>query len=151
MRIFNQDKTIELYNVDLEKGYLVNDTLFVKHYNAVEAVSEQGHYETIKEYPNGGKDVQWIIDIPEVKAKDAYDEYEDIQVYVPYTEEELKDILRKKRRNLLDAFDKWEKAVLRGREQDEYLIMSWYEDLKDLKETAFKNIPERINYYLRNV
>lgn len=26
---------------------------------------EEGHYKTIAEYPNGGKDVAWIIDTPE--------------------------------------------------------------------------------------
>ncbi len=57
--------------------------------------------------------------------------------------------LRKKRKLLLDnGFDPWEKAVLRGREADDSTIMLWYQDLKDLKESAFENIPERIRYYL---
>lgn len=150
MRIFNQDKTIELseYTIDLSKGYLVNDKLFVRHYEAIPSVAEHGHYEIVKEYDNGGKDVKWVIDVPEIKAQDAYDEYEDIQVYIPYTEKELKEHLRSQRESLLFAFDKWEKAVLRGREQDDYIIMSWYRDLLDLKETAFDNIPEKIKYYL---
>lgn len=63
-------------------------------------------------------------------------------------EEEIKNILRIKRKNLLNAFDRWEKAVLRGREEDKEYIMSWYYDLLDLKEYAFKNIPEKIKYYL---
>lgn len=63
-------------------------------------------------------------------------------------EEELKNILRAKRNSLLNAFDKWEKAVLRGREKDKEYIMSWYYDLLDLKEYAFENIPEEIKYYL---
>ncbi len=63
-------------------------------------------------------------------------------------EEELKNILRAKRNSLLNAFDKWEKAVLRGRKEDKEYIMSWYYDLLDLKEYAFKNVPEEIKYYL---
>jgi hypothetical protein len=30
-----------------------------------------------------------VVDAPAVAARDAYDEYEDICVYVPYTEKEL--------------------------------------------------------------
>ncbi len=62
--------------------------------------------------------------------------------------EELKKQRRSERKSLLNAFDKWEKAVLRGRESDDYAIMAWYKDLLDLKETAFANVPLRIQYYL---
>lgn len=64
------------------------------------------------------------------------------------TEEELLDQLRNKRKILLIAFDKWEKAVLRGRETDSTLIMQWYQNLLNLNQAAFDNIPERIQYYL---
>ena len=89
MRIFDENKTIELTNYDREKGYLKPDKLFIAHHEAVEAVEEQGHYETIAEYPNGGKAVEWVVDVEAVEAKEAYDEYEDIQVFVPYTTEEI--------------------------------------------------------------
>ena len=58
--------------------------------------------------------------------------------------------LRRKRVSLLEAFDKWEKAVLRGREQDSEIIMQWYRDLLDLKATAFVdyNVPDKIKYFL---
>lgn len=62
--------------------------------------------------------------------------------------EEVLEELRFKREALLIAFDKWEKAVIRGREEDSAKIMSWYYDLLDLKESAFTNIPERIKYYM---
>lgn len=62
---------------------------------------------------------------------------------------EKKDkMLRKKREPLLTAFDKWEKAVLREREVDDSAVMQWYENLKQLKDSAFETIPERIAYYL---
>lgn len=91
MRIFNQ-KNEEIQTYDETLGYLVNDRILVKHHEAVEAVEEQGHYEVIAVYPNGGKDVEWIVDEEKVEAKEAYDEYEDILRYVPFTQEELNNI-----------------------------------------------------------
>lgn len=88
MRIF--DKTgAELTTPDMNKGYLMPDRLLIKHHKAVEAVEEQGHFETVQEYPNGGKDVAWVIDVPAVEAKAAYDEYEEIMRYVEYAANEL--------------------------------------------------------------
>lgn len=89
MRIFNETKTEELIEYDLEKGYLKEDKLLIAHHEAVGATEGVFHYETIKKYSNGGKDVKKIWDIEPISAKDAYDEYEDIQVYVPYTEKQL--------------------------------------------------------------
>ncbi len=103
MKVYNHDKTEILTDYDLEKGYLKEDRLFIKHHKAVKAVAEQGHYETIKEYPNGGKDVEWIVDIPGTEAKGAYDEYEDIQVYIPYTEAELEKMSQQKYENTVDT------------------------------------------------
>ena len=56
--------------------------------------------------------------------------------------------LRNKRKPLLEAFDLWEKAVLRGREADSAEVMTWYQALLDLKESAFDNIPSAVQYYL---
>lgn len=89
MRIFDKNG-IEIESPDLEKGYLKNDSLFIMHHESVEAVEEIGHWETVAEYPNGGKDVEWIVDTPGVEAAEAWDEYEEILRYIPYTETELK-------------------------------------------------------------
>lgn len=60
------------------------------HHEAVEAVEEQGHWETVAEYPEtGGRDVQWVVDVPGVEAQEAWDEEEVYWLYIPYTEEEL--------------------------------------------------------------
>lgn len=60
------------------------------HHEAEEAVKEQGHWETVAEYPEtGGKDVQWVVDAPGVEAREAWDEEETYWLYIPYTEEEL--------------------------------------------------------------
>ena len=80
---------MELENPDLSLGYLREEKILIAHHDAVEAVQEQWHYETIAEYPNGGKDVKKVVDVPGVEAKDAWDEYETVQRYIPYTDEEL--------------------------------------------------------------
>lgn len=95
MRILNENG-IEIESPDLTKGYLKKDNVFVKHHRAVKAVEEVGHYEVIAEYPNGGKDVVWIVDVPGVKAQEAWDEYEKIYRYILYTEEELAAIEEEK-------------------------------------------------------
>ena len=88
MRILDEND-IEIISPDYEKGYLKSDSLFIIHHEAKEAVEEQGHWEVIAEYPNGGKDVDWVIDIPGEPAKEAWDEYENIQRFIAYTEKEL--------------------------------------------------------------
>ena len=80
---------MELENPDLSLGYLTAEEILISHHEAVEAVAEQWHYEMIAEYPNGGKDVAKVVDVPGVEAKDAWDEYETVQRYIPYTDEEL--------------------------------------------------------------
>ena len=90
MRILDENN-IELTEeqINLELGYLRPESIISIHHKAVEEVKEVGHYEVIAEYPNGGKDVIWVIDVPGIEAKEAWDEYENIQRYVLYTEEEL--------------------------------------------------------------
>ena len=62
----------------------------IHHHEAVEAEEEQGHWETVVEYPEtGGRDVQWVVDVPGVEAREAWDEEETYWLYIPYTEEEL--------------------------------------------------------------
>ena len=59
-----------------------------------------------------------------------------------------KDALRQMREPLLAAFDIWEKAVIRGREADNAVIMAWYRDLLDLKASAFEDVPGAIKKHL---
>lgn len=88
MRILDKDNR-ELTSPDMALGRLEEEKILVAHHDAVEAVEERWHYETIAEYPNGGRDVRKVIDVPGVEAKDAWDEYENILRYIPYTPEEL--------------------------------------------------------------
>lgn len=80
-----------LQQPDLELGWLKASTRTV-HHEAVEYVPDQFHYEVIREYPNGGKDVARVVDVPGVEAQEAWDEEIPILVYVPYTEEQLEEI-----------------------------------------------------------
>ncbi len=122
MRIFNEEKTQELFDPDLEKGRLRPDKLFKEHHEAipekviktVEQIKEeleregkevnlrtrQGddgdsvdeYYVVTQIYYIGDKRVgndEELIEAEKEEGKEAWDEYEDIQVYVPYSEEEL--------------------------------------------------------------
>ena len=66
--------------------------------------------------------------------------------------EQVKVDLRGQRSKLLKAFDTYKTNVSYGVEveteaqHDEILV--WYQDLLDLKATAFENVPECIEYYL---
>jgi hypothetical protein len=94
MKILDQQGN-EILNPDLIKGHLESDKLTI-HHNAVAEVPEQSHTEVIKEYENGGKDVEKVIDVPGVLGCDAYDTYEDIERYIPYTAAELAAIEKQK-------------------------------------------------------
>ena len=102
MRILDENN-VEITAPDLTLGHLVEEEVFVAHHPAVEAVREQWHYETVYEYLNGGKDVVKVIDVPGMEAKDAWDEYETIKRYVPYTEEELAALEEARNRPTLES------------------------------------------------
>lgn len=77
-----------LENPDLTLGWLRDETEAMKH-PAQAGVPELSHYETVAEYPNGGKDVRKIIDREGIPARDAWTEQVPIQRYILYTAEEL--------------------------------------------------------------
>ena len=85
--IYNENME-HIENPDLTLGYLRPGTR-TEHHEAVEGVTEVWHYETVAEYPNGGKDVRKVVDVPGVAAQAAWDEEIPTQIYVPYTQEEL--------------------------------------------------------------
>lgn len=77
-----------LENPDLTLGWLRDETEAMEH-PAQAGVPELSHYETVAEYPNGGKDVRKIIDREGIPARDAWTEQVPIQRYIRYTAEEL--------------------------------------------------------------
>ena len=87
MEIYNE-RMERIENPDLSLGYLVPGTR-TEHHEAVQGVPEKWHYETVAEYPNGGKDIRRVLDVPGMEAREAWDEEIAIQIYTPYTQEEL--------------------------------------------------------------
>ncbi len=87
MKIIDETGAV-VENPDLTLGYLTGSTEKVTH-PAVEGVEEQWHWETVTEYPNGGKDVQKVVDLPGVPAREEWVEKVPIQKYIRYTAEEL--------------------------------------------------------------
>lgn len=90
MRILDADNN-EITSPDLDKGHLEIEEIVIKHHDAVPASAGKSHIEVLKEYSNGGKDVATIWDEKPVEAKPAWDETEQIQRYVLYTDDELKE------------------------------------------------------------
>ena len=87
MKIIDETGAV-MENPDLMLGYLTDDTQPLEH-PAQEAVAEVAHYETVAEYPSGGRDVQRVVDVPGVPAKPAWTEQLPIKRYIRYTAEEL--------------------------------------------------------------
>lgn len=90
MRIFNKAKTQELHNVDLTNGKLVADKLFIAHHDYVPV---EFHTERVWNNEEQFWDEIVVIDR---KSQNAYDEYEDIQVYIPYTAEEKQQVYKER-------------------------------------------------------
>lgn len=116
MKIFNSDKTVELSEseIDYQRGYLKPDKRIIAHREATpfikgQTVDEQvaeltaqgievfkgpdgAWHKVIKVYPNGGKESELIIEIPDTPAQSAVDEFEDILVYTEYSAADLNAI-----------------------------------------------------------
>lgn len=90
MRILDENN-VELGSVDETLGTLEEETIVIARHEAVEAVEEQWHYEVVREYENGGKDVERVIDVPGVEAREAYEETETILRWRPYSAEYLEE------------------------------------------------------------
>ena len=90
MRILDQSNN-EITSPDLDRGHLEVERIVTAHHEAVEASPGKSHIEVLRKYPNGGRDVITVWDQEPVEAKDAWDEKETIQRYIPYTEKELKE------------------------------------------------------------
>lgn len=89
MRIFDETKSYEIENPNLEYGYLKLDKRLIKSHPYKPSIKEIGHYETVATYSNGGKEVKWVVDVQGREEQQAYDEFEQIQVYVLFSEKQL--------------------------------------------------------------
>lgn len=126
MEIYN-DSMERIENPDLSIGYLTTSTRTL-HHEAVEGVDEVWHHEVVAEYPNGGKDVKKVIDVPGVQAREAWDEEIKIQIYHPYTQEELEAIEAERNKPTQ------EERIAALEAQNEMLL----ECLLEMSETVYK-------------
>ena len=90
MEIYNEQME-RIENPDMTMGYLRPGTRTV-HHEAVQGVQEVWHHEVAAEYPNGGRDVKRVIDVPGVPAREEWEEIVPIQIYHPYTQAQLEKI-----------------------------------------------------------
>ena len=86
-KIYNEAKTQIIENPDLANGYLKDDKILINTIPAQEEIKEVSHYEYV-EYENGGKDRIKVIDIPYSPAKEKEEIFENIKVYIPYSQKE---------------------------------------------------------------
>ena len=167
MKVYNELKTEVLETYDLEKGYLKADTLFVKTHDAIAAVAavsaeenaqkrreagatvkEYGgkFYEVLATFENGGEEVKEILPTEGVEAKPAWDEYEDIQVYIPYTAEELEARRIKAYEDLVESLIRQkytisnELAILRQKDDKPEEFQEYYAYAEQCKAKARETI-----------
>lgn len=107
-----------LENPDLTLGWLRDETEAMEH-PAQAGVPELSHYETVAEYPNGGKDVRKIIDREGIPARDAWTEQVPIQRYIRYTAEEL--AAQEEERKKAEARDRLPETVAALQKENEML------------------------------
>lgn len=147
MRIFNEDKTIELQESEIDEslGELVLDTLFVRHVPYQAEVQQESHYEVIVEYPNGGKEVEEVIDIPYQAEVLEHDEYEDILVFKLFTEKELaKNKIEELKGNLTETdyqAIKFAEGELTAEEYEPMRLQrkAWRDEINNLEKVIKEN------------
>lgn len=93
MKIIDENGLELTVEPDLTLGRLVDDVEIV-HHEATPAVEKESHWVTIRTYPNGSQDVEEVVDVEPVAAKDAWDETVPIQRYIKYTQDELDEQAR---------------------------------------------------------
>ena len=163
MKIYNEAKTQELKDPDFSLGKLVEDRLFVAHHDAVPAVIGKTSEELAKEmeaqgaetffsdlrglwyyvdkkFDNGGRSVKAINPVRAVPEKEAWDEYEDIFVYIPYTATELVDLQREELRQrrstecfpIINRGALWYEKLTSDQRAE---LSEWYEKWLDAPQT----------------
>ena len=143
MKIYNADKTRELNKneIDLNKGYLRQDRIFVKHHEAVEA-KEAVYMDRSEELSDGSIQIWKDLVVPTVEAKEAYDDYEEIQVYVLYTAEEKQHLYERKVDSLIrERYTlSQELAILRQQESKSEEYKAYFEFCEQCKINARNEI-----------
>ena len=131
---------MEISSYDESLGYLEEVQRFVRRHEAIAPVKEEGHYETVAEYENGGKDVRWVVDIPGVEGRDAWDEYETVMQFIPYTTAQLAERRVTELKHQLSATDYAVIKIAEGAATfDEYAEViaqraAWRQEINELEE-----------------
>ncbi len=129
------------YNIEDKQFFTITNFEYTPKENEIEVDNDtyneikekrKNHYKATIEVVNGKLKVSYTLN--EAKKKEA----------------ELNK-LRSKREPLLRAFDIYKTNLSYGifseSEVDHNLIVNWYKDLLDLKESAFDNVPLLISKY----
>lgn len=134
MKIIDDKTGLEIQSPDLTHGWLHDETEDVEH-PAQDSVPELSRYETVAEYPNGGKDVRKVIDREGVAAKAAWTEQVPIQRYILYTAEELaaQEKARKEAQQRQEALDKLPETLTALKNENEMLRQC----LLEMSETVY--------------
>lgn len=130
-----------LEEYDPSAGRIEKRTETIFH-EAIEGVEETGHYETVQEYDNGGKDIVWVTDTPATESKAAYSETTEYRLYIPYTPEEIDERSRQQQiselKGMLAATDYIAAKLAEGAAtRDEYeteleLRQMWRDEINNL-------------------
>lgn len=80
---------LEEADIDLNLGWVREERRLVAHHEATPEVPERSHWEEIAVDGSGFSASSKVIDVPYQPAREAWDEYETVGVYHPYTDEEL--------------------------------------------------------------
>lgn len=93
MRIIDQNGN-EISSPNLDLGYLEKEEILIQQHPATPAVPEVSHITIVREFSNGGKETRKVIETEAQSAKEPWDEYETVLRYIPYTPEELEEMVQ---------------------------------------------------------
>lgn len=104
MKVYDDKLMMELKDYDLTKGHLEDAQIVSKHHAAT---PRKFHYETMEHDSISGL----RHEVEDAPAQPAWDEYEAVKRYVPYTEEELAAIAEKEKQEKLatEEFERQQK------------------------------------------
>lgn len=112
MKIYNENMEL-LSNYNMREGWLEQKTK-TTIIPAVAEVKEKGHYREIRSYANGGKDLEWVIDVEGVKGMPEREEVEEYYIFHPYTEEEREQHNKPTSEERLKMLEEALEALLEG-------------------------------------
>ena len=151
MKIFNEQKTQEVLNPDLAKGTLKADKLLIRTIPAIIAVEENWHYEKMPADASGGYELKRVIDVMGVIGKPAENIYEDIQIYIPFTPEQIEQQKKSRRTVYLDAYRKYQAAINYGEFERVPAVDTFIAALRNKNWQALDYIPPQIKYFTGEV